>query len=131
MSVTFDQEELRCITVFENTTDVPVRDCVVADKYAYFVVDSDNMAQAIGKNGRNVKQLQNQLNKDIRVVEYSEDIPEFVENITNIPAANVAVTTKNGDTTVTIQHSGGNTPKELLKRLLRLEHDVAHISFTR
>lgn len=133
MSVTFDQEELRCITVFENKTDVSVRDCVVADNYAYFVVNPADMAQAIGKGGRNVKELQNQLNKTIRVVEYDEDIPTFVENITDVSADNVTVNKQDGQPSVTIHDTGQgrDIPKEVLKRLLRLEHQVETINFTR
>lgn len=135
MTVSFDQEELRSLNMFESLAEVEAKDCVIAENYVYFVVSPSDMAQAIGKGGRHVKELQNQLNKKVQIVEHDDTIPGFVENITNVPADNVTTEPVEEGTNVIIHTQGADNvrrvPEELLKRLLGLEHSIHAVEFTR
>jgi N utilization substance protein A len=55
MPVTFDTETIRMITLFENITGAPVKDCLIEENTLYLVVDEGKVGIAIGKNGNSVK----------------------------------------------------------------------------
>ncbi len=76
----FDNESIRLVTAFENITNSQVRDCI-KNEYLYFLINSGKMAQAIGKEGANIKMAEKMLNKKIKVFEYSENVEEFVKNL--------------------------------------------------
>ncbi|OYT52789.1 transcription elongation factor NusA [Candidatus Bathyarchaeota archaeon ex4484_135] len=70
------------IALFETMTGAVVEDCVVDDKNdrIIFVVKKGHMGLAIGKKGRKVKLLEKLMRKKLEVVEYSEDVREFLAN---------------------------------------------------
>ena len=87
MKVEFDTEAIRLINLFENLTQVNVRDCLV-DKETntvYFIVEEKEAGIAIGKSGSKIKIIERLLNKRIKVFEYSRDLRKFVKNL--IPSA--------------------------------------------
>lgn len=84
VSIKFDTETIRSINMFEKVTGVEVMDAITLDDCAYFVVEEGKVGLAIGKGGQTIKKVQNKLNKDVRVYEYSDSLPEFVKNI--VPA---------------------------------------------
>lgn len=62
-------------------TKADVKDCIISEEKIIFVVKENNAKKAIGKNGANVRYLQNALNKKIEIIEYSEDPLKFIRNI--------------------------------------------------
>jgi N utilization substance protein A len=70
-------EELRILT---RSTAL---DCVIDDRFdrVIYVIRQGDMGLAIGKKGENIKRLQNVLGKRIEMVEYDENIKEFITNI--------------------------------------------------
>lgn len=73
-------ETIELINLFEEETGATVRDCI-SNERAYFLVEEGEAGLAIGKNGTNVKKLQDLLNKHVKVFEYSSDDEELVENL--------------------------------------------------
>ncbi len=75
-------KEMGLIALFETMTGAVVEDCVVDDKNdrIIFVVKKGHMGLAIGKKGRKVKLLERLMRKKLEVVEYSEDVREFLAN---------------------------------------------------
>ena len=75
-------KEMGLIALFETMTGAVVEDCVVDDKNdrIIFVVKKGHMGLAIGKRGRKVKLLEKLMRKKLEVVEYSEDVREFLAN---------------------------------------------------
>jgi len=75
-------KEMGLIALFETMTGAVVEDCVVDDKNdrIIFVVKKGHMGLAIGKKGRKVKLLEKLMRKKLEVVEYSEDVREFLAN---------------------------------------------------
>jgi len=76
-------DELRLMSLFQSITTVTARDCIIDDKMdrVIFIVNKGDMGIAIGKNGSTIKMLQNIIGKRIELVEYAEDLAEFVKNI--------------------------------------------------
>jgi N utilization substance protein A len=86
MPVTFDTETIRLITLFENVTGAPVKDCLIDENTLYLVIDEGKVGIAIGKNGNSVKHAENLMGKTIKLFEYSANLEKFVKNL--IPQAN-------------------------------------------
>ena len=71
---------MKLIALFESMTGAKVRDCI-ANERLIFIVEENEMGKAIGRNGMNIKRIENALKKKIKLVEFSNDILHFVKNI--------------------------------------------------
>jgi N utilization substance protein A len=78
-------DELRLMSLFQSVTSVTARDCIVDDKMdrVIFVINKNQMGLAIGKGGATIKQLQSVVARKVELVEYSDDVSEFIGNILN------------------------------------------------
>jgi len=74
-------EAIRLLTLFENVTNVSVKDCFVNDDTVYYVVEKGKIGLAIGKGGNSIKNVERVVGKKIKVYEYSSDPSEFVKNL--------------------------------------------------
>ncbi|MEM7821616.1 MAG: NusA-like transcription termination signal-binding factor [Candidatus Aenigmatarchaeota archaeon] len=128
----FDTEAIRLMTLFENITGAPVKDCIIDNNIIYFVVEEGKVGMAIGKNGNSVRNAEKKIGKIIKIFEFSNDLVNFVKNL--VPQA-VEVKVKNeGDKTIVeikvekkdralvIGRDGKNL--SLFKQLLRRTHNV-------
>ncbi len=79
--VTFDEQTIKYVALFQDLTRTTVVDCVDAQDRLIFVVKEGEIGKAIGKKGENVAKLKRLLNKDIHVVEFSDDPEKFVANV--------------------------------------------------
>jgi N utilization substance protein A len=75
-------EGIRYIALFESLTGAIARDCYVDDENdrVIFVVKNGDMGLAIGKNGNNINRVKKSIGKHIEIVEYSDEVDEFVAN---------------------------------------------------
>ena len=82
-NVRLTMEELRYMTLFNDITGVAPRDCIIDEERnaIVFIVDAGRSAQAIGRRGSNVRQLSRLLGKNVEVVEWAENLEDFVKNI--------------------------------------------------
>ena len=71
---------MKLITLFESITGAKVKDCI-ADEKLIFIIEENEMGKAIGKNGINIKRMENMLKKKIKLVEFSSDVLQFVKNM--------------------------------------------------
>lgn len=78
--VKFDSEVIKLMTLFESMTGAKVKDCIANEKFI-FIIEENEMGKAIGKNGVNVKRVESKLKKKIKLVEFSNDVLQFVRNI--------------------------------------------------
>lgn len=136
MKVEFDTEAIRLINLFENLTQVNVRDCLV-DKETntvYFIVEEKEAGIAIGKSGSKIKIIERLLNKRIKVFEYSRDLRKFVKNL--IPSAinvevhdgkerTVVVSVDKVEKSVVIGRDERNL--KIYKKLLQRSHRVKNL----
>lgn len=81
MKKKFDKEAIQAINLFEEETDVEVRDFIQDEDSAYFLVEEGKAGLAIGKNGKNIKNLGEMLGKRIKVFENEENDKKLVKNM--------------------------------------------------
>ena len=71
---------MQYISIFESLTAAKIKDCIVNEQIL-FIVNENDMGKAIGKHGSNIKRIENLMKKKIRLVEFNEDIAQFVQNL--------------------------------------------------
>jgi len=81
LRIKFDQKLIKFISMFESMTQAEVKDCIELENMLIFIVAENQIGKAIGKEGSNVRRLENLLKKKVRIIEYNKDIIKFVENI--------------------------------------------------
>ena len=81
MTITFTTETIRLLTLFENVTNVPVRDCFIDKDVIYYIVEEGKIGLAIGKNGSSIKNVEKAIGRKVKVFEYSPDPEQFVRNL--------------------------------------------------
>ncbi len=95
--IVFTEETLRLVGLFQEITRSTVMDCIDGGDRVLFVVKAGEVGRAVGKKGENINRLKNAFNKDVQVVEYSEDPLEFVRNVfRNYDVRNVELEERNG-----------------------------------
>jgi N utilization substance protein A len=130
MPVKLETNAIRTIAAFEKITKVHARDCMITDDYVYFVVDSEKMGLAVGKNGVTIKEVSKILGKPVKLFGYKDTPEEFIKNaITGVKSINIS----NGSVLLTVEpkikvmvigRNGGNIKaiKELLRRHFSIEN---------
>ncbi len=135
MPVTFDTETIQLITLFENITHTQVKDCLTdGNKTVYFVVQG-NIGKAVGKNGVSVKNTERLIRRDVRIVEFSDDLERFVKNL--IPQTNsIKMTNENNRIILEIWIDRNSKPivigrdgknLKVYKELLQRSHDISDV----
>ncbi len=141
MEIKLSNEKLRYIALFEKLTGVTPKDCVENEENdrLTFVVDSDDMGKAIGENGRNIQKVRNKLDKNVHVVQYSNDPKQFLENIFSpVELENIEFDEENGQKTAMVEvkesekgravgKNGWNI--ERARRLSDRHHDMSDVCF--
>src|SRR5207247_4741852 len=79
--IVFDEQTIRYVALFQDLTRTTVVDCVDATDKLIFVVKEGDIGKAIGKKGENIAKLKRLMNKDINVVEYSDQPDRIVANV--------------------------------------------------
>lgn len=79
--VSFNEETMRYVSLFQDTTGCTAIDCLDSEDKIIFVVKKGDGARAIGKKGETVARVRNKLRRDIQIVEYSDKPEEFIANI--------------------------------------------------
>ncbi len=79
--VKLDQEAMGYSSVMERITNVHVKDCFREEDIIYFVVATGDLGKAVGKGGIVVRNVQEQLGKRVRVIEFRENPVDFVRNV--------------------------------------------------
>ncbi len=95
--VTFNEKTLRYISVFEKITDTKVVDCIDIPEKVIFLVDEGSIQKAIGKGGKNVTKISDSIDRNIHIIEYSEDPKKLLKNIFySYDVKDVEIEEKNG-----------------------------------
>lgn len=83
MQRTISFKERRYIEELRILTRATALDCVIDERFerVIYVIKQGDMGLAIGKKGDNIRRLQNVLGKKVEMVEYSEDLRQFVSNM--------------------------------------------------
>ena len=78
--IKYDASVMKYMSLFESVTRARLKDCIMGEK-VIFIVEEGEMGKAIGKHGANVKMLESMLKKSIRVIEFNNNITEFIGNL--------------------------------------------------
>jgi N utilization substance protein A len=79
--VTFDEQTMQFVALFQDMTRTTVVDCVNTEDRIIYVVKEGDIGRAIGKKGEHAAKLKRLMNKDIHVVEYSDEPERFIANV--------------------------------------------------
>ena len=78
--IKYTSDIIQYISIFESLTGARVKDCILND-FILFIVHENEMGKAIGKQGSNIKRVENTLKKKIKLVEFNNDVSQFVQNL--------------------------------------------------
>ena len=78
--IKYNLDVMRYMSLFESLTGAKVKDCILND-IVMFVVHENEMGKAIGKHASNIKRVENTLKKRIKLVEFNNDVSQFVQNL--------------------------------------------------
>jgi N utilization substance protein A len=83
MDRTLGFKERRYIEEIRILTKSTALDCVIDEKFdrIIYVIKAGDMGYAIGKKGDNIRRLQGVTGRKVEMVEYAEDLQEFLSNI--------------------------------------------------
>ena len=76
-----DPDAFGLSSIMEKITRVQVKDCFKDEDTVYFVVGIGDLGKAIGKGGVNIKKVQEQIGKKVKVIEYRNDVVNFVRSV--------------------------------------------------
>ena len=78
--IKYNSDVMKYISLFESVTRAKIRDCIV-NETIIFIVHENEMGKAIGKQGSNIKRVENTLKKKIKLAEFNNDISQFIQNL--------------------------------------------------
>lgn|SRR3989338_9693797 len=78
--IVYDETAMKFMVLFETMTKTNLKDCIINDEIIFFIVEENQIAKAIGKQGSNIRNLQKALKRRIKIVEYSNDLIKFINN---------------------------------------------------
>ena len=76
-----DQEVLGLCSIVERVTHARVIDGFNENEMYYFVVATGEIGKAIGERGINVQRFQQEFGKRVRMIEYNDNVAQFVKNV--------------------------------------------------
>lgn len=76
-------KERRYIEELRILTKSTALDCIIDERFGrlIYVIKKGDMGLAIGKKGENIQRMQNVLGKRIEMVEFADNLDEFIGNI--------------------------------------------------
>ena len=117
----YSSDSMKLMILFESMTGAKVKDCIANEKLI-LIMEENEMGKAIGRNGINIKRMENNLKRKIKLVEFSNDVLKFIKNIIYpIEALDI----KNEDEIITI-HGKDTSSKAML--IGRERQNINHIS---
>lgn len=126
-TIKIDENMLRYISTFYQSTGVDVMDIAEDDENIFFIIYPGSLRKAIVNNGENIKRLKEKLGKNIILVEYSDDPQRFIYNLFyrfNVKEINIEKV--NDDMRVSVKVDPGQKARAIGKngRNLRVTRDI-------
>ncbi len=81
MRVKYNIKSMRFISIFEMLTGAGVKDCFEHNDRIVFVVKKGDIRKALGIKAKNVDKIEKALKKKIKIVEYSDELEQFIRNV--------------------------------------------------
>lgn len=94
--ILYDMETMKFSNYFENLTRAKLKDCFKEEETLVFIVMPGEMSKAIGKGGANIKKVSTRLNKQIKLIEFDENVTKFIKKAI-YPVKNVDIEQKDSE----------------------------------
>ena len=72
---------MRLSALIEKFTYTLVKDCFREGETIYLVVGPGELGKVVGKGGVTVKRIQQEIGKPVRVIEYRDNVVDFIKNV--------------------------------------------------
>lgn len=79
--IIYDEAIMKYINIVESLTNAKVKDCINNEK-VIFIIEQNDIGKAIGKRGINIRKIEGILNKKVRMIEFNDNILQFIRNLT-------------------------------------------------
>ena len=113
MTTKYTIELIGYINTLENLSKAKVKDAFIdKNEMLVFVINQGEIGKAIGKGGINIRRLSGLLKKRVKLIEFNEDVKEFVKNCIQPLQASIAME----DTTITLESSDTTVKAKLIGR---------------
>ncbi len=76
----YNSDTIRNLQLFTKVTSIQPLDCFEAGNHIIFILPPNSAPKAIGKQGKNIKQIKNSLQKEVKVVEKADSIETLIKN---------------------------------------------------
>jgi len=125
--IIYDEDTIRKMALFETITHSQLKDFFddPVQERLVFIVLPGNLWRALGPKSSNVKKLENSFKRKIKIVEFSDNLIQFIKNMAH-PLIVTEVSEEDG--IVTIHHEDMQTKGLLIgknaKNLRNLEKNV-------
>lgn len=81
IQIKYDASMMKYFSIFENITHVSAKDCFPVNETIIFFVNPGKAKIAVGKQGINIKKLSSMINKEVKVIEFSNEVIGLVKNV--------------------------------------------------
>jgi len=136
-TISLDTQTIRTMAFFKDKTGVSPVNCIGVRGTIVFVVEADDVKNAVGQNGVKAKILKAALGKDVKIVGRGKTMDETIQNFLHPIPVNSSKLVK-GTLSILLQdykdrkRLNGNSRKTLmqLKEVLKIYHKhIASIQF--
>ena len=80
--IIYNMDLMKYMNFFESVTGTKLKDCFIdKNSLLVFVVQENEIGKAIGKSGSNIKRMEFNLKRKIKIVEFNPEITEFVRGL--------------------------------------------------
>lgn len=123
---TIDMQTMRYINLLDKTSRVKTTKCYLYNNAVIFAVPKQTLGKAIGNNAENVKRIQDNLGKKIRIIEEAREISDASRFISDIVSPVQFKSLEIKDSTILIT-SGMQSKAALIGRNRRREEELKQI----
>lgn len=78
--IKYDSNLIKIMSMFESITSAKIKDAVGDNEQLLFIVQENQIGRAVGKHGSNVLRLEKVFKRKIKIVEFSDDVRNFIGN---------------------------------------------------
>ncbi|PJA22542.1 NusA-like transcription termination signal-binding factor, partial [archaeon CG_4_10_14_0_2_um_filter_Archaea_38_6] len=71
--IKLDTQTIQNLALFEKVTKASVKDCIEKDDEIIFIIDKKDFGKAIGRNGSNVKKMEQKLRKKVTLLKFDSN----------------------------------------------------------
>lgn len=137
MSVQLSKTELNWISLLLERTGAMAKDCIIGEDSITFLLEKSSLGRVIGKQGSTIKQLSQDFNREVKVVEFSDNLPDLTKNtLSPVKPINIQLNNNNGKQTLVVTVSAKDRPRAIgknasvLKRsraILKRHYDIDNV----